>query len=132
MISILKTRLEELARGIDSLEDRIDKLEKEIIPLPPLKADVVKWPRHAHIFKSRELIEQMNAVINPSYFIYQAHPAQEDDSQNPVKFKQMIEGIDFKDKFINSAEYDVEIIGLYFLRMLEGYLSLAQNQGGLS
>jgi hypothetical protein len=92
-------------------EDRKRELREQLDLLPTLRSDVVKWPHNAYIFKSRELIEKMNAVINPRYFIYQAHSAQEDDPKNPKKFKQMIEGLDFKKKFINTAEYDVEIIG---------------------
>jgi hypothetical protein len=114
-------RMQEISAILDQLDS-----------LPTLRADVVKWPHHAHIFKSQALIEQMNAVINPQYFIYQAHPSQEENPLNPVKFKQMIEGLNFKDKFINSAEYDVEIISLYFLRMMDRYLSSAQTQSGLS
>jgi hypothetical protein len=69
-------------------------------------------PWYAHVFKDRELIERLNAVINPHYFIYQSHPAQEEDPLNPVNFEEMIKDLDFKDKFINSAEYRVEIISL--------------------
>jgi hypothetical protein len=87
-----------------------EELREQLDLLPALRSDVVKRPHKAHIFKNRELIEKMNAVINPRYFMYQAHPAQEEDPLNPVQFKQMIEGLDFKEKFINTAEYDVEII----------------------
>jgi hypothetical protein len=100
--------------------------------LPTISADIVKWPHHAHVLESRDLIEKMNAVINPQYFIYQAHWTQEDDPENPVKFRAMIDGLDFKDKFINSAKYDVEIISLYFLRVRDRHYSLAQTVGGLS
>jgi hypothetical protein len=129
-IAVLENHLRELENTIYGLEERIDGLEAEIKPLPALQADIVKWPHHAHAF-SRELIEKMNAVINPRYFIYQAHRTQEDDPENPAKFKAMIESLDFKDKFINSAEYDVEIISLYFLRVTDRYYPLAQTLGGL-
>jgi hypothetical protein len=124
--------LEALIAAMEKKAARQMGLGMELLSLPTIRADIVKWPHHAHVFKSRELIEKMNAVINPRYFIYQAHPAQEDDPKNPVKFKQMIEGLDFKDKFIKSAEYDVEIISLYFLRIMDRYLSFVQTTGGLS
>jgi hypothetical protein len=84
--------------------------------LPVVEADILKWPHHAHIFRNRELGERLNAVVNPRYIMYQAHPLQEKDPLKPENFEAMIQGYDFKDKFVNTAEYKVNIISLYFLK----------------
>jgi hypothetical protein len=114
MISALKNRLLELENTMNSLKEQMAKDAKAIIPLPPLKADVVKWPHHAHIFReanSRDVIIKLNKVVDPGYFIYQVHSAQ--DLKN---FEDYIEGFDFKGKFINSGEKPVKFISLEWLK----------------
>jgi hypothetical protein len=109
----LKTRLEELENGIIGLEESIYELEDEIIPLPPLKADVVKWPHHAHLFeeKDREVIIKLNEVVDPYYFIYQVHSA-----QDLKKFETFIKDFNFSKKFINSGVQPVEFISLEWIK----------------
>jgi hypothetical protein len=114
MISALENRLLELENMTNSLLEQMTKDAKEIIPLPVLKADVVKWPHHAHIFReanSREVIIKLNEVVNPRYFIYQVHSA-----QDLKDFDAYIEGFDFSKKFINSGVQPVKFISLEWLK----------------
>ena len=114
MISVLKNRLLELENTMNSLKEKLAKDAKEIIFLPSLKADVVKWPHHAHIFReanSRDVIIKLNEVVDPRYFIYQVHSAQDLDG-----FKAYIKDFEFEGKFINSGEKPVKFISLEWLK----------------
>lgn len=100
--------------GSEELKQRRDALYEQIQLLPTVRADIVKWPHHARIFKNIELAEQLNRVLNPRYFIYQAHHA-----QAVQKFETFIWRLSFREKFINSAKYRVDIISL--IQLIKAY-----------
>jgi hypothetical protein len=79
----------------------------ELKSLPTLQADIVKWMHHAHVpeEKERDFIIRLNAAINPHYFIYQPH-----HKQTLNDFKEFIELLEFKEKFINSEEIKINVI----------------------
>jgi hypothetical protein len=108
--------------GSEELTQRRDALYEQMQLLPTLKADVVKWPHHAHKFTNISLAEQLNRVLNPRYFIYQAHHAQDEK-----EFEEFIWRLSFREKFINSAKYRVDIISLKWFR--ETYNKFISNEG---
>jgi hypothetical protein len=79
--------------------------------LPFIKADVIKWPRHAHRFDDNErtdnIIRKLNDVVKPWFIIWQAHPAQDME-----KFRDYIKHFDFHDKFLSSDEREIEFVSL--------------------
>ena len=88
------------------------ELQEQLQLLPTVTADIVKWPHHAHIFKNTDLVEQLHRVVNPHYFIYQAH-----HTQDEVEFETFIKQFGFWEKFINSAKHHVDIISLELLKI---------------
>jgi hypothetical protein len=130
LVSVLDNRLRELEGAIQGLEERISGLAAEIIPLPALQADVVKWPHHAHIFteaKSRDVIIKLNGVVKPRYIIYQAH-----GGQDLKKFEGFIKGFDFSGEFINSAVKPVRFISLRIPPAADRYYPLPRTGSALS
>jgi len=91
----------------EELKQQRDTIREQIQLLPTIRADVVKWPHHAHIFKNIELAELLNRVVNPRKFIYQVHQAQDEKA-----FEEFTQQLSFRDKFINSGKYKVNIISL--------------------
>lgn len=85
----------------------IDNLLDVLIKNQLIKADVIKWSHHAHIFdeKYRNLIIKLNRVLDPYFIIYQPHSTQDLD-----KFKKFIDSFEFKEKFIDSSKNTIRII----------------------
>jgi len=105
--------------GSEELIQRRNALYEQLQLLPTVTADVVKWPHHARILKNIEFAEQLNRVVNPHYFIYQAHPAQDEE-----EFEAFIRQLSFREKFINSANYRVDVISLIHFNALNSYVFL--------
>ena len=103
--------LSQLKRDYDAIQKEIDRLNEELAALPVLKADVIKWPRHAHIFENNEktdaIIRKLNEVVNPRFIIWQTYSA-----QDAYKFEEYIKRFNFHDKFIRSDNIDIEFVSL--------------------
>ncbi|MDR0909063.1 MAG: hypothetical protein LBM77_04790 [Spirochaetaceae bacterium] len=91
---------------IVDLKLKREQVKNALSKCPSLKADIVKWPHHAHKFSDNmetdELITRMYELIQPQYIMYQTHPA-----QTGGKFEDYISRFDFSDKFkcTDSTEY---------------------------
>jgi hypothetical protein len=107
-IRLIKTRTEN--RPIADIQQRIDLLNGELSGLFVLKADVMKWPHHAHKFPNNQyaddIIRKMNTVIDPYYIIWQPHYTQKG-------FTEYIQRYDFVNKFISSEDTDIFIISMF-------------------
>ena len=105
----------QLSSMFESTQNRIDELDEELANLPTLRADVIKWPHHAHRFSNNDeaddrtdnVIIKMNEVVNPRFIIWQTHSAQENNN-----FDKYIERFNFKDKFLCSDGIDFNFISL--------------------
>jgi len=84
--------------GIENLLDASLKNEKQHI-LPILKADIIKWPHFAHLFRGDEktdkIIMKLNEVIKPYYIVWKKH-----HTQSTEKFIDFITRFTFHEKFI--------------------------------
>jgi hypothetical protein len=112
--SEMRTLFTALGNRTEELVSNIKKLQNKIASLPVLKADVVKWPHHAHVFteaNSRDVIVKLNEVVDPRYFIYQVHHAQDLE-----KFEAFIKDFEFRGKFINSGVKPVKFISMEWLK----------------
>jgi len=108
----LEEQLYNDASNKDDVNQRRSELRDQLQLLPTVMADIVKWPHHAHVFKNTALVEQLHRVINPRYFIYQAH-----HTQDEAEFDSFIRQFTFWEKFINSAKYRVNIISLELINI---------------
>ena len=72
-----------------------------------IRADIIKWPHHAHRFpdneRADEIIRRMNEVIKPQYIIWQRHYTQNG-------FKEYINRFEFSPKFLCSDEAEIFVI----------------------
>ena len=112
-ISDLTTQLSDTFEGDEdtkNLEERIEALNGELSGLVILKADIIKWPHHAHKFPNNErtngILREMNEVIEPFYIIWQRYPTQNG-------FREYITRFDFSDKFLCSDDQDIFVISLF-------------------
>jgi hypothetical protein len=89
------------------IQQRIQLLDKELSGLITLKADIIKWPHHAHKFPDDEtgngVIRKMNEVVDPYFIIWQRHHTQRG-------FTDYIKRFDFVDKFLSSDDTEIQII----------------------
>jgi hypothetical protein len=106
-IGLIKARAEN--RPAADIQYRIDFLNGELSGLFILKADVMKWPHHAHKFPNNQyadnIIRKMNEVVEPYYIIWQPHYTQKG-------FTEYIQRYNFIDKFISSDEMEIFIISM--------------------
>jgi hypothetical protein len=117
-ISHLTIRLTETNANETEIKARIEALNGELKNLPALKADVMKWPHHAHRFAANEnvdrIIRKMNDVVDPRYIVWERHYTQRDSL-----FREYILRFDFSDKFFCSEDTEVLFISLEW-RTLRG------------
>jgi hypothetical protein len=114
-ISALTIRLiKAQAENAADIQGRINLLNRELSGLFILKADVMKWPHHAHRFPNNRyadgVIRKMNQVIDPYYIIWEPHYTQKG-------FTEYIQRYNFIDKFLCSDDMEIFIIS-----MLQGEL----------
>jgi len=90
----------------------IQKYEDEMMEIPLLKAEYVKWPHHAHRFqRNRDLINRMDEIINPVRYIIQPHYTQE-KGITAENYEAWLKAEDLEYIFwkcLNSAEKPLEI-----------------------
>jgi hypothetical protein len=102
-------QIAEQRRIIAELTAEIERLSRELARLPFIKADVIKYPHHAHIFENNErtdnIIKKLHEVIEPQFIIWQRHHTQE-----KTKFMEYIKRFGFHDKFLCSDEIDFEFV----------------------
>jgi len=99
-------------RIIEGLNTEIDSLTRELSRLPFMKADVIKWPHHAHIednVRADSIIRKLNTVVDPQFIIWQTHFSQDAD-----KFEEYIRQHfpDFYKKFLCSDTITIEFLSL--------------------
>ena len=91
------------------IQNKINALNERLSGLVNLKADIVKWPHHAHKFPNNEaannIIIKLKEVIDPQYIIWQRHHTQNG-------FTDYIQRYKFTDKFLSSDEVEVHIISM--------------------
>lgn len=75
-----------------------------------IRADIVKWPHHAHKFannkKTDEILKKMNEKVNPFYIIWEPY-------QNQKGFPDYIERFDFRYKFLCSEDMEIQVISFF-------------------
>ena len=93
----------------------IKRLEYDIQSLPFLKADIIKWPHHAHTFTINDRIDnviiKLNDVVDPQYIIWQRY-----GNQSDIKFEIYIERFPFQEKCLSSDKMEIIIISLEWLK----------------
>ncbi|MDR0443830.1 MAG: hypothetical protein LBH44_10525 [Treponema sp.] len=98
--------------GIENLLDAAMSVEaeRENKLFSTLKADVVKWPHHAHKFNQRfdDLVIKMNAIIDPYFIVWERHHTQEG-------FREYIRRFEFNNKFLCSDDFEINFISLEML-----------------
>ena len=108
-VQLLRAQAANDARAANEARGRIRSLNEELSRLPILKADVIKWPHHAHRFPDNEtadgIISKMNEVVDPHYIIWQRHHTQRG-------FTDYIKRFDFVDKFLCSDDMEIVIISI--------------------
>jgi len=100
---------------IAEISKKIEKLEEEISRLPVLKADVIKWMHHAHVFPANEradnVIRKLNDVVDPQYIIWERY-----SNQSAERFEDYIERFNFREKCLSSEDMEIIIISLEWLK----------------
>jgi len=108
-VQLLGARAANDARAAGEAQGRIMSLDGELSRLPILKADVIKWPHHAHRFPNNEtadgIVRKMNEVVDPYYIIWQRHHTQRG-------FADYITRFDFAGKFLSSDDMEIVIISM--------------------
>ena len=101
-ISNLIKQKQEVINGINNetsireLNNRIRLLQDKQNKLPFLKADIVKWMHHAHVFndeRTDDVIRKLNEVVDPQYIIWQRYNNQNEGQRN--SFYSSISRIDW-------------------------------------
>ena len=112
-VSDLTTRISDAFKGDEDTKNLVGKiiaLNSELSGLVILKADIIKWPHHAHKFPDNErtngILREMNEVVDPFYIIWQRYPTQNG-------FREYITRFDFSDKFLCSDDQDIFVISLF-------------------
>jgi hypothetical protein len=92
------------------IQGRIDLLNVELSGLFILKADVMKWPHHAHRFPNNQyaddIVRKMNQIIDPYYIIWEPHYTQKG-------FTEYIQRYNFVNKFLCSDNMEIFIISMF-------------------
>ena len=108
-VRLIQARAHNDAAAISEIQGKLQSLDNDLSGLVILKADVIKWPHHAHKFPNNEtannIIKKMNEVIDPYYIIWQRHYTQRG-------FTDYIQRFDFSGKFFCSDETEIEIISM--------------------
>jgi hypothetical protein len=106
-------------KTVNELQNKINALNGELSGLTILKADIMKWPHHAHKFpdteEANEIIKKMNDVINPFYIIWQPHHTQKG-------FEDYIKRYQFINKFLSSDETEIVIVSDASLNLKAGHI----------
>ena len=109
-ILLIKAQAENDTKTTAEVQGRIKILNERLSGLFILKADIMKWPHHAHKFPNNtatnNIIKKMNDIIDPVYIIWERHYTQNG-------FTDYIQRFDFVDKFLSSDETEIRIISLY-------------------
>ena len=106
-------RQQQLLKILDQTGESIIKLRKERNNLPVLRADVIKWMHHAHVFsetRALDIITKLHDVVEPQYIIWQRY-----NNQSDIKFEDFIKQFPFGNKCLSSGERDIIIISLEWL-----------------
>ena len=122
-IKELNAQIEERERIIAELAAEIESLNEDMERLPFLKADVMKWPHHAHVFydneKTDNIIKKLLDVVDPQFVLWQTHPAQKNN--NFEDYIKRFERLGFRGKFICSdGEMKIDFISLLDLLNARG------------
>jgi hypothetical protein len=116
-VQLLRAQAANDARAAGEAQGRIRALDGELSCLPILKADVIKWPHHAHRFPDNEtadgIIRKMNEVVDPYYIIWQRHHTQKGFTDYIMRF-------DFSGKFLCSDDMEIVIISMLRDFMMPG------------
>jgi hypothetical protein len=111
MITFLDGLITQLQERITVLESEIRILNEELRSLPVLKADIIKWPHHAHRFPESEtadrVIRKLNDVVDPRYIIWQRY-----NNQSGEKFEDYIKRLNLSGKCHSSDDTEIIIISL--------------------
>jgi restriction endonuclease S subunit len=111
MITFMDGLTAQLQELITALESEIRTLNKELRGLPVLKADIIKWPHHAHRFPESEradrVIKKLNDVVEPQYIIWQRY-----NNQSSEKFEDYIERLNLSGKCYSSDDMEITTISL--------------------
>jgi hypothetical protein len=111
MITFMNGLTAQLQELITALEGEIKTLNEELRSLPILKADIIKWPHHAHRFPESEradrVIKKLNDVVEPQYIIWQRY-----NNQSSEKFEDYIERLNLSGKCYSSDDMEITIISL--------------------
>ena len=110
---IVKNKLQELEIDFKQINQKITKLEEEKNNFPYLKADIVKWMHHAHVFsetRALDVITKLHDVVEPQYIIWQRYNNQSDN-----KFEDFIKQFPFWEKCLNSGDRDITVISLEWI-----------------
>jgi hypothetical protein len=119
----LNAHIEEQERTMAELAAEIESLNEDMKRLPFLKADVMKWPHHAHVFDDNEradsIIRKLLDVVDPQFIVWQTHSAQ--DAEEFMEYIKRFERLGFRGKFICSdGEMEIEFLSLLDLLNARG------------
>ena len=96
-------------RAASQLLDKIEALNSKLSGLVILKADIIKWPHHAHKFPNNEtsnnIIKKLNDITAPCFIIWQRHYTQNG-------FTEYIKRFDFERKFLCSDDFEIEMVSM--------------------
>ncbi|MCL2138737.1 MAG: hypothetical protein FWH41_06005 [Treponema sp.] len=95
------------SKNSSQIHSEIKTLNDQLAGLWTIKADIMKWPHHAHKFPNNEktdaIIRRLNKTVNPRYIIWQPHYTQKG-------FMEYINRFDFRNKFLSSDDAEIHII----------------------
>lgn len=108
-VQLLAARAENNIKTVSEIQGRIQRLDEELSGLFTLKADVMKWPHHAHKFPNDNtgngIVKKMNEVVDPYFIIWQRHYTQRG-------FTDYIKRFDFSGKFLCSDDIEIRIVSM--------------------
>jgi hypothetical protein len=109
IMDVISVQLAEQEIILAELKNSFESLSESLRSLPFIKADVIKWPHHAHIFPDSTdgIIRKLNEVLDPRYIIWQRH-----HTQGVEDFREYIKRFYFENKFLCSEEIEINFLSL--------------------
>jgi len=122
----LSEQYKEAVVNYSEIEEDINELRGELYFYPVVKADVIKYPHHAHVFDKKNwgLINRLNEILNPEHIIYQTR-----NIKNVKKFNEFLKSLspELQEKMIDSAKFHIKVITLkQYKRTFNSFIS---NEG---
>jgi len=124
--SRLTRQYNEALKNFKEIEENIEELETELLSLPVVKANVIKYPHHAFIFEKKDwgLIDRIDKELNPEHIIYQTR-----NNRQKNNFDAFLDSLTptLRNKFINSAEKEVNFLTMkQFYKIFNNFI---RNEG---